>query len=99
MAPSISIRYLNYAGHMPVELLQLKSQLQAQAQIRRQNYGKAKEIYSGRNKWSKILARPTTGMGASYNPCSCYPPGTTYNSQSNTCYYGGAPRPSCSSFI
>jgi hypothetical protein len=98
MAPSIPVRhYFNYPSSMPVGLLQLKSQLQAQAQIRRQNYGKAKEIYSGRNKWSKIIAKPTTGMGAtaSFNPCSCYPAGSFYSSDFGGCYYLGAYGPLC----
>ena len=97
MAPSIPPRYVkdNLSGYIPPRLIEL----QINAQAKRQNYGKSKQIYSGRNKWSKIVAKQTTGMGSSYNPCSCYPPGTTYNSQNNTCYYGGAPRPSCSSFI
>jgi hypothetical protein len=102
MAPSIPHRYVNNpAGYIPSRLIEL----QINAQAKRQNYGKSKQMYSGRNKWSKILAKPTTGMGAtaSYNPCSCYPAGTTYNSQTNMCYYYyygvPQPQPSCSNFI
>jgi hypothetical protein len=93
MAPSIPIRYLdnpNLQGQLTLLILQLQMEAQYRreiAQARRQNYGKAKEIYSARNKWSKIVAKPTTGIGstASYNPCSCYPAGTTYNSLNNFC--------------
>ena len=94
MAPSIPIRYLdNYLDNpvSQIELINLKLQVQIrrqQAQIRRQNYGKAKEIYSARNKWSKIVAKPTTGMGVFPLPpidCSCYGP----NAQGST--NGGNP--------
>lgn len=102
MAPSIPHRYVNNpAGYIPPRLIQL----QINAQAKRQNYGKSKQIYSGRNKWSKIVAKPTTGMGAtaSYNPCSCYPPGSYYNGINCFCppgtYCQGTPLPSCSNFI
>ena len=88
MAPSIPIRYY-LDPYLQGQLILLKSQLQAQAQIRRQNYGKSKQMYSGRNKWSKIVAKQTTGMGAtaSFNPCSCYPAGAIYTNYG--CFYLG----------
>lgn len=88
MAPSIPIRYY-LDPYLQGQLILLKSQLQAQAQIRRQNYGKSKQIYSGRNKWSKIVAKQTTGMGAQLgpNPCSCYPAGAIYTTYG--CFYLG----------
>ncbi len=109
MAPSIPIRYLdNYLDNpvSQIELINLKQQLQLQvqirreqAQIRRQNYGKAKEIYSGRNKWSKIIARPTTGMGAIKMPnCSCYGTNYTLESLGGGNYYcaaGSTNKPIC----
>jgi hypothetical protein len=75
---SIPARFLNNSNSQ-LTLLIIQLQMEAQyrreiAQSRRQNYGKAKEIYSARNKWSKILAKPTATIGAilpSVN-CSCY---------------------------
>ena len=97
MAPSIPPRYVkdNLSGYIPPRLIEL----QINAQAKRQNYGKSKQIYSGRNKWSKIVAKQTTGMGSSFNPCFCYPPGTTYSLHSCFCppgtYCYGGPKPSC----
>ncbi len=76
MAPSIPHRYY-LDPYLQGQLILLKSQLQAQAQIRRQNYGKSKQIYSGRNKWSKIVAKQTTGMGAPL-PTNCNCNGALY---------------------
>jgi hypothetical protein len=74
MAPSIPHRYVNNpAGYIPPRLIEL----QINAQAKRQNYGKSKQMYSGRNKWSKILAKPTTGMGAPL-PTNCDCSGMLY---------------------
>ncbi len=65
---NIPMRFLDGSGSMiSPKLIQLKIDLQA----KRQNYGKAKEIYSAKNKWSKIVAKPTTGMGAPL-PTNCF---------------------------
>jgi hypothetical protein len=75
MAPSIPYRYKeNSAGYIPTRLIEL----QINAQTKRQNYGKSKQIYSGRNKWSKILARSTTGMGLTPLPKNCDCTGSLY---------------------
>jgi hypothetical protein len=75
MAPSIPYRYVeNPVGYIPPRLIEL----QINAQAKRQNYGKSKQIYSGRNKWSKIAAKQTTSMGAPPLPTGCDCSGMLY---------------------
>lgn len=62
---SIPARYLGYYSTPPSLI-----QLQIDAQSKRKNYGKSKQIYFARNKWSKILAKSKTDMGAPL-PTNC----------------------------